>query len=118
MSVFNIYLLSRQRKNKRYVSYSANLGEVSRKYDVLTNLSTRTHLSICVYLRKCLPRTYFGEYDMLPKSWTKTFGGGHIRPKYSISLLLLPLRANKLLHQVKYNQVYGCAKSGSLYDAK
>ena len=44
--------------------------------------------------------------------------GGHIRPKYSISLLLLPLRANKLLHQVKYNQVYGCAKSGSLYDAK
>ena len=71
-----------------------------------------------MYLRKCLPRTYFGEYDMLPKSWTKTFGGGHIRPKYSISLLLLPLRANKLLHQVKYNQVYGCAKSGSLYDAK
>ena len=56
---------------------------------VLTEISTCTHLSICVYLRKCLPRTYFGEYDMLSKSWTKTFGGGHIRPKYSISLIII-----------------------------
>ena len=38
---------------------------------------------------------------------------------FNLSHLLLPLRGNKhILHQVKYNQVYGCAKSGSLYDAK
>ena len=40
-------------------------AEVSRKYYVPTNLGTCTHLSICVYLRKCLPRTYFGEYVVL-----------------------------------------------------
>ena len=40
-------------------------AEVSRKYYALTNLGTCTHLSICVYLRKCLPRTYFGEYVVL-----------------------------------------------------
>ena len=32
---------------------------------VLIIVSTRTYLSICVYLRKCLPRTYFGEYVVL-----------------------------------------------------
>ena len=31
----------------------------------LTEISTCTHLSIYVYLRKCLPRTYFGEYVVL-----------------------------------------------------
>ena len=32
---------------------------------VLTEISTCTYQSIYVYLRKCLPRTYFGEYVVL-----------------------------------------------------
>ena len=37
----------------------------------------------------------------------------------NLSHLLLPLPRNKhILHQVKYNQVYGCAKSRFLYDTE
>ena len=36
------------------LTYSQNHGEVSRKYYVLTNLTTRTHWNKCVYLLKYL----------------------------------------------------------------
>ena len=47
------------------LKFEETTAEVSRKYYVLTNLSTCTHDNKYVYLRKCLPRTYFGEYDVL-----------------------------------------------------
>lgn len=54
-----------------------------------------------------------------PKVGQKNILGAYQTGVFNLSYLLLPLRENKhILHQVKYNQVYGCAKSGSLYDAK
>ena len=61
------FLKSKPRRSlyKLRLKFVQTTAEVSRKYYVLTNLSTRTHKSIYVYLRKCLPRTYFGEYVVL-----------------------------------------------------
>ena len=55
------FLKSKPRRSlcKLQLKFVQTTAEVSRKYYVLTNLSTRTYLSICVYLRKCLPRTHF-----------------------------------------------------------
>ena len=52
----------------------SNFWGAYQKYYVLTNLSTRTYDDKYVYLRKCLPRTHFGEYDVLT-ALALSFGG-------------------------------------------
>ena len=102
------YFLRGQRKNKRYVSYSATLGEVCTNYTCSLQKVRRTYKFKYVYSLICPPKV--GQKNIL---------GAYQTGVFNLSYLLLPLRENKhILHQVKYNQVYGCAKSGSLYDAK
>ena len=49
------------------LTYSQNHGEVSRKYYVLTEISTCTHKSIYVYLLQRVRCTHFGKCAHLQK---------------------------------------------------